>query len=57
MSPGDVAAASLASLRRAEVVCIPGLSNRALMAVTGALPRSLTRRVMGTMGRRFSEAG
>jgi short-subunit dehydrogenase len=57
MSPAAVAEASLDSLQRGDLICIPGLANRAMMTVTSALPRSLTRRVMGTMGRRISEAG
>lgn len=52
MSPEAVVEASLAGLKRDEVVCVPGLANRALVTFTGVVPRSLTRRIAGTLGRR-----
>ncbi|MFI5396618.1 MAG: SDR family NAD(P)-dependent oxidoreductase [Candidatus Binatia bacterium] len=51
MSPEAVVAASLAGLERGELVCVPGLANRALVTLTGAVPRGLTRRVAGTISR------
>ena len=55
MSPDAVAEASLSALRRGELICIPGLANRALMTLTSALPRSITRRVFGTLSKRFAQ--
>ncbi len=53
MAPEDVVDASLASLRRREVICVPGMTNRVVVGVTGLVPRALLRRVAGTLGRRF----
>lgn len=55
MSADAVVDASLSALRRGELICIPGFANRALMTLTGALPRSLTRRVAGTLGKRVAQ--
>jgi len=54
MTPDAVVDASLNALRSGEVVCVPGLGNRALMALTGALPRRITRRVAATLGKRVA---
>jgi uncharacterized protein len=53
MTAESVVDASLSALRRGDVVCIPGLGNRALATMTGAVPRSLARRVLGTAARRL----
>jgi short-subunit dehydrogenase len=47
MSADAVVDASLAGLRRGEVVCIPGFGNRVLANAVGAVPRPLVRRIMG----------
>jgi hypothetical protein len=53
MEASEVVEASLASLRRGDLVCVPGGANRALAAVTSFLPRSLTRRISGAGARRM----
>lgn len=53
MEAAEVVEASLASLRRGDLVCVPGGANRALAAVTSLLPRSLTRRVAGASAKRL----
>ncbi len=53
MTPDAVADAALAALRNGEVVCVPGLGNRALMALVSLVPRTLTRRITGTLGKRY----
>jgi short-subunit dehydrogenase len=45
--PDDVVDASLAGLESGTLVVVPGRANQALTAVTSALPRSWTRRVLG----------
>ena len=52
MAPEQVVAASLAALRRGDVICIPGLGNRLLGGVTALAPRGLARRVLGSIQRR-----
>ena len=54
MTPEAVAEASLAALRRGDLICVPGLANRALAGLTSAFPRSLTRRILGRMSARFA---
>jgi short-subunit dehydrogenase len=51
MSPESVVEASLASLGR-DVVLVPGYANRAVAAMATAMPRSLTRRLVGGVLRR-----
>jgi short-subunit dehydrogenase len=53
MSADAVVAASLGALHRGELICIPGLANRTLMTLTSAIPRSITRRVYGTISKRL----
>jgi len=55
MSPEDVVEASLAALRRGEVVCVPGVGNRLLATAIGAMPRAVVRRLSGVAVRRFLE--
>lgn len=53
MTPDAVAAASLAALDTGEVVCVPGLGNRALLTLTGLVPHRIATRVAGVLGRRI----
>jgi short-subunit dehydrogenase len=53
MEAEAVVDAALASLERGDLVCVPGLANRMLATLTGAVPRSLTRRITGTVMRQF----
>jgi short-subunit dehydrogenase len=55
MTPDAVVDASLSALRRGELICIPGIANRALMTLTSAIPRSITRRVAGSLGKRVAQ--
>jgi short-subunit dehydrogenase len=55
MTPDAVVHASLSALRRGELICIPGIANRALMTLTSALPRSITRRVAASLGKRVAQ--
>ncbi len=53
MEPEPVVDASLEALDQGDVVCVPGLGNRAASLVARTLPRALVTRVMGlAMGRR-----
>jgi hypothetical protein len=52
MSPEQVVRDSLAALRRGDAVCIPGVGNRLLGALTALAPRGVTRRLLGTIQRR-----
>jgi short-subunit dehydrogenase len=54
MSAEAVVDAALAGLRRGEVVCVPGLANRAVATLLGQLPRSVVRRVAGMTGKRLA---
>jgi uncharacterized protein len=54
MSPEAVVDASLAALSRGDLLCIPGLANRTVAALVGVAPRGLTRRVVGSLAKRFS---
>jgi len=48
----EVVDASLAGLERGDLVVVPGRANQAVAAVTAAMPRSLTRRVVGAAMKR-----
>ena len=52
MTPEAVVEASLAALRRGQIVCVPGLMNRLLTLLIGAAPRRLVRRVTGLLAHR-----
>ena len=52
MTPEAVVEASLAALRRGQIVCVPGLMNRLLALLIGATPRRLVRRVTGLLAHR-----
>jgi uncharacterized protein len=52
MTPEAVVEASLAALRRGQIVCVPGLVNRVLTLLIGAAPRRLVRRVTGLLAHR-----
>jgi len=49
MEPGSVVDASLKSLASGDVVCVPGLANRATSLVARSLPHALVARVMGAV--------
>jgi len=51
MSADAVVEASLAGLRRGDLVCVPGLANRFVSTVVGAVPRSLSRRLTAALVR------
>jgi uncharacterized protein len=53
MSADGVVDASLAALRRGEVVCVPGVGNRLLAMAASAMPRAVVRRIVGVAGRRL----
>ena len=54
MEPEPVVDAALAGLASGEVVCVPGLANRAASLLAGSLPRGLVARLMGAaLGRRL----
>jgi uncharacterized protein len=52
MSPESVVDASLDGLGR-EVVLVPGYANRAVAAMATAMPRSVTRRLVGALANRI----
>lgn len=56
MMPDAVVDASLASLRKGEVVCIPGVGNKAFTAVSNLLPRTVVRRISGMATKRFGDS-
>jgi len=47
MEADDVVSASLAALEDGDVICVPGFTNRVVSLLTSALPRSVTRRLVG----------
>ncbi len=49
MEPEPVVSASLASLKRGELICIPGTANRVFGAVLRALPTAVARRLGGSV--------
>ena len=53
MQADDVVRESLLALERSEVVCVPGLANRALTTLTRALPHAATSRITGIMSQRW----
>jgi short-subunit dehydrogenase len=53
MAAGAVVDASLDALRRGTLVCVPGVTNRLVATLTGAMPRRLTRRITGTLMREY----
>jgi short-subunit dehydrogenase len=52
MTAEAVVDASLAALRRNQLICVPGLGNRVLTAATAAMPRAAVRRFLGIAARR-----
>lgn len=54
MEASEVVDASIASLRRGDLVCVPGGANQVMATLTGLLPRSLARRISGAATRRFT---
>lgn len=53
MAPAAVVDAALAALGRGDLICVPGLANRLLTSVSGAMPRAVVRRIVGMAGRRL----
>jgi short-subunit dehydrogenase len=54
MTAEAVVDASLAALARGELVCVPGAGYKVLRAASGAIPRSVFRRFIGSVqGRRY----
>lgn len=53
MAPEAVVDASLTALEWRQLICVPGLSNRALVHVSSWTPRFLVRRIAGALGRSF----
>jgi short-subunit dehydrogenase len=53
MEAGEVVDASLAALRRGDLVCVPGGMNKAVAVFAGAMPRALVRRLSGAAAKRF----
>jgi short-subunit dehydrogenase len=53
MSPEAVVDASLTALQRGDVVVVPGTGNKLATMVTAVVPRSVVRRISGTLGRRL----
>ena len=55
MTPEAVVDASLAALRRGQVICVPGIGNRLLTALVGTIPRGIARRVAGSLAKPYVE--
>jgi len=53
MEAGEVADASLAALRRGDLICVPGGMNKAVATLSSAMPRALMRRLSGVAAKRF----
>ncbi|HBZ69189.1 MAG TPA: hypothetical protein DEP35_05345 [Deltaproteobacteria bacterium] len=53
MEAGEVVDASLAALRRGDLICVPGGMNKAIAVVSGAMPRAVIRRISGAAAKRF----
>lgn len=53
MEADDVVAESLTALERGDVICVPGLANRALSTITRALPHSATTRIASLFSERW----
>ncbi|RIL08196.1 MAG: hypothetical protein DCC71_00135 [Proteobacteria bacterium] len=53
MEPDAVVQASLAALRRGAIVCVPGLPNRAVAAMSRLAPRELSRRIASLVVQRY----
>ncbi len=54
MSADQVAEASLAAMRRGDVICIPGWKNWLATSASSALPRAWVRRAMGIIAKRYA---
>lgn len=53
MEADDVVAESLSALTRGDVICVPGLANRALSTITRALPRAASSRIASLFSNRW----
>ena len=56
MEADAVVDASLAALERGEVICVPGLGNRALSSLSRLLPHTVSRQVARVIGTQFVDA-
>jgi len=57
MEPADVVDESLAALERGDVVCVPGLANRALSTLTRVLPHAASTRIAAAISGQWVEKG
>ena len=55
MQPEQVVRESLAALERGDVVCVPGLANRALSTLTRALPHAASTRIAAAISGQWIE--
>jgi short-subunit dehydrogenase len=53
MESDDVVTESLAALTRGDVICVPGLANRALSTITRALPHAASSRIASLFSERW----
>ena len=53
MEPAQVVRESLAALERDEVVCVPGLANRTMSALTRLLPHAASSRITAAISSQF----
>lgn len=53
MEPGQVVSESLAALERGDVICVPGVANRALSALSRALPHAASGRIASFFSNRW----
>jgi short-subunit dehydrogenase len=53
MEPQDVVSESLAALGKGEVICVPGLTNRALSTLSRALPHAASGRIASFFSNRW----
>ena len=53
MEPEPVVDASLAALASGDVICVPGLANRALSTLTRALPHAASSRIASLFSERW----
>jgi short-subunit dehydrogenase len=52
MTADGVVAASLAAMKRQQLICVPGLGNQIVSTATGFVPRAITRRLLAASLRR-----
>lgn len=52
MSAESVVDASLAALKRGQLICVPGFGNQVMTAATAVMPRAIVRRTLGAVMKR-----